>query len=242
MNDQPSRSAPEANPTDPYCGNCGYSLKDLTDSTRCPECGKPVVEVLMRPGFGQFRGKRYQSKTTLFGLPVIDIAIGPHGAEPRGRARGIIAIGDLASGWLAIGGLARGIVAIGGLAIGIFPFGGLAIGLLTAFGGLAVSLGIANGGLSLATISNGGLAIGWAAQGGLAAGNIARGALAFTKSSPHNFAQLRWLLGNFPAKNALDPLRPLLFTLLPTISCAALICVLAVIQLWLHKERPPKTN
>src|SRR5580704_5176332 len=153
-----SRSASEATSPDPYCGNCGYSFKDLTESTRCPECGKPVVEVLMRPGFAANRGKRYRSKITLFGLPVVDIAIGPSGTEPRGQARGIIAIGDFATGFLAIGGLACGIVAIGGLAFGIFSVGGLALGLLTAFGGLAVSLGISNGGLAIATLSMGGMA------------------------------------------------------------------------------------
>jgi len=33
---------------DPYCGNCGYSLRGLTESSKCPECGKPIVEVLQR--------------------------------------------------------------------------------------------------------------------------------------------------------------------------------------------------
>ena len=70
---------------DPFCANCGYVLKGLTESSKCPECGKPLVEVLTRqsPAFLN-AGKRYRSKTTLFGWPVIDVALGPEG---RGTAR-----------------------------------------------------------------------------------------------------------------------------------------------------------
>ena len=95
-------------------------------------------------GFPSY-GKRYRSKATLFGLPVIDVALGPKGNEPRGRARGIIAIGDIATGGLAIGGLARGVVAIGGAAFGAFAVGGMAVGLVAATGGFAVG-GLAAGG------------------------------------------------------------------------------------------------
>ena len=163
----------------------------------------------------------------LFGLPVVDVALGPFGAERRGRARGIIAIGDLALGWLAIGGAARGIVAIGGVSVGVFSVGGAAVGLLSAFGGLAVSLGIANGGISIGAISAGGLAVGLLAQGGFAAGMFARGGLAIGKAFPAGASHLRWLLGNFPP-NRLDTLRPMLFTLLPALLCGVSICILAI--------------
>lgn len=43
--------------------------------------------------------------------------------EPRGHARGIIAIGDFASDILAIGTVARGLVAIGGVAFGLISKG-----------------------------------------------------------------------------------------------------------------------
>ena len=59
---------------------------------------------------------RKSSSRRLFGRPLWDIAIGPKpdGSELFGRARGIIAIGDLACGWVAIRRLAAGIVAVGG--------------------------------------------------------------------------------------------------------------------------------
>ena len=35
---------------EPYGGNCGQQLTGLIDSSKCPECGKPLVEVLRRGG------------------------------------------------------------------------------------------------------------------------------------------------------------------------------------------------
>src|SRR5262249_8642600 len=73
-------------------------------------------------------------------VPFYDIALGadPERGELRGHAKGVIAIGDIATGFLALGGLARGIVALGGLAAGVFSFGGLSLGLLAAIGGFAI--------------------------------------------------------------------------------------------------------
>ena len=34
---------------EPYCGNCGYLLKGAVESSKCPECGRPLtVGVLHR--------------------------------------------------------------------------------------------------------------------------------------------------------------------------------------------------
>jgi len=82
-----------------------------------------------------YRGIRKRSARSFCGLPLVDIAIGsdPEKNEIRGRAHGIIAIGDIARGWLALGGIAMGgaaigIVAIGGGALGYYAFGGGASG------------------------------------------------------------------------------------------------------------------
>src|ERR1041384_2014202 len=76
-------------------------------------------------------GVRRRARWTIAHVPLYDISFGsdPGRRELRGHARGIIAIGDVASGVLAIGGFARGIIAIGGLATGVVSVGGLAVGL-----------------------------------------------------------------------------------------------------------------
>lgn len=113
---------------------------------------------------------RKRSQQTILGLPLVDIAIGPDPEknEVRGHARGIIAIGDIATGWLAFGGVAYGGLASGGIAVGIVSFGGLSIGL-AALGGLAIG-GIAVGGGAIGFAAIGGGAIGYYALGGGALG------------------------------------------------------------------------
>ncbi len=116
-------------------------------------------------------GIRRQSKTTVAGLPLWVIASGPDPArgESRGHAKGIVAIGDIATGLLAIGGFARGVIAFGGLAVGVISAGGLAIGFALAAGGAAVG-GMAFGGGALGGVAIGGGAVGRYAVGGGAAG------------------------------------------------------------------------
>jgi len=117
-----------------------------------------------------FRGIRKRSTIVIFGLPLYDIAAGPDAdrGEIRGHARGIIAIGDLATGFLALGGMARGFFAVGGGAIGIVAMGGGAIGLI-AIGGAAVGL-VAIGGAAIGIVAFGGGTCGYYACGGGAFG------------------------------------------------------------------------
>ena len=114
----------------------------------------------------------YKSSTSLLGLPLIHVAIGPlEGSRAvRGIAKGWIAIGDisfgivfaaggLAVGGLSLGGLSVGVVALAGLSLGVWSVGGLAVGVF-AVGGGAVAAWAAHGGLALATeYTVGGLAI-----------------------------------------------------------------------------------
>lgn len=102
----------------------------------------------------------YKSKRTLFGLPLIHVNLG----HRDHWARGIIAIGNIATG----------VVALGGVALGVFTLGGVSLGLLLALG--AVSIGAASiGGVSLGLLAWGGIALGWLAVGGCAVGVYAAG-------------------------------------------------------------------
>jgi hypothetical protein len=125
------------------------------DRSRTP----PVASV---PGF---RAVRRRSDYEYLGLPLWSVAMGadPARGELRGHARGIVAIGDVATGVVALGGLARGFVAIGGLAFGVVAFGGFAVGALAVAG------------LALGALAIGGGAVGWIAVGGAAAGFYAAG-------------------------------------------------------------------
>ncbi len=125
---------------------------------------------LLRRG-GRARTIRYRSEACLGSIPLVSIALGPDPAkgEWRGHARGILAIGDIATGGIAIGGLAMGGLSIGGLAIGFASFGGLALGVLLAIGGGAVG-GTAFGGAAVGRVAVGGAALGEYACGGAAFG------------------------------------------------------------------------
>lgn len=232
---------------DPYCNNCRYSLVGLTESSKCPECGKPLVEVLERgPAFR--RGKRYRSSIVIFGLPLVHVALGPHEDEQRGRAKGIIAIGDVATGCLAIGGVARGIIAFGGLAIGFITFGGLSIGAV-AFGGWAIG-GVATGGGALGIVATGGGAVGFVAQGGGALGYYAEGGGAYGKfiSAPYRvdppakrfFAEWNRRVGAGPGNQMRWLLVWLGWHVAAALITAALVSLL-LLCVHLAKREPPPT-
>ena len=105
----------------------------------------------------------YRSKRTLFGLPLVHVNCG----SGNRWARGIVAVGNVATG----------VVALGGVSLGLFTLGGVSVGLLLALG--AVSIGItAVGGVALGALAWGGVAIGWLAVGGLSLGVYAAGGAA----------------------------------------------------------------
>jgi len=96
----------------------------------------------------------------------IDVALGPSAREThfRGYARGIVAVGDVATGVLAFGGVAIGGHAVGELGVELVAIGGVALGLLAA-GGPALGL-MAIGGLATGASAVGGIAVGYLAVGG----------------------------------------------------------------------------
>lgn len=164
---------------DAWCGACGFDLSQSTDSARCPECGRSIVETLTRRG-AQAPPIHYRSRVKILGMHALAMSRGMEADNKPAHARGWIAIGPKATGVVAIGGRATGVVALGGMTMGIFAFGGmciglvtmggLALGLLAAMGGLAGSLGIAFGGLAAGSVAIGGAAVGVYAMGGAVLG------------------------------------------------------------------------
>lgn len=127
-------------------------------------------EIVLLRQSRSFQGVRRRSRVKVWGLPLYDIATGPdpERGEVRGHARGIFALGDVATGVVAVGGIARGVFAIGGVAVGLVALGGCAIGGL-AIGGGALGL-VALGGGAVGLVAVGGGAIGYFACGGQAFG------------------------------------------------------------------------
>ena len=116
----------------------------------------------------------YRSRAALFGLPLVHIKLARWGVC---RAKGILAIGNVATGVVALGGLSIGVVSIGGFSLGVAALGGGAVGALLAIGGLALSLVLALGGgaVSLCYALGGGAIAGQIAAGGGAIAPIAIG-------------------------------------------------------------------
>jgi serine/threonine protein kinase len=129
----------------------------------------------------------YRSPRTLLGLPLLHVCFGVRrivsrrsgvtlvfgvghlGRREVGRARGWLAIGDVAEGVIAIGSFAKGGIAIGAVTLGVVSVGGLAFGGL-ALGGVAAGL-VALGGVAAGITAIGGFALGHYAQGGKALGD-----------------------------------------------------------------------
>ena len=106
----------------------------------------------------------YTSRRTLWGLPLVHVNLG------RGfrRAKGILAIGNVATGVLAVGGVALGPFSVGCVSIGLLALGAACLGLIAA-GAAAVGV------LALGALSMGVLALGAVAKGMFAVGTVAVG-------------------------------------------------------------------
>lgn len=109
----------------------------------------------------------YKSKKTIKGLPLVHVNTG----LGLYRARGIIAIGNIA----------EGVVAIGFISAGVISLGLLAAGLLLSIGTIAVALLVSVGSLAVACISFGAVSIGLFSMGALTIGQFSYGALAYGK-------------------------------------------------------------
>jgi len=126
-------------------------------------------------------GGEYRSKTTVFGVPLVHIALGFDPNTHRTRtAKGIIAVGDKAVGVVAIGRYAFGGVALGVVACGLFALGGAVLG------------GLAIGGLASGVIAVGGIALGIYAGGGRAWGMHDLGSSVHDSGATQLFQRLPW--------------------------------------------------
>lgn len=116
----------------------------------------------------------YKSKRTLFGVPLIHVNVG-HGIY---RAKGILAVGNIAKGIISVGAISTGILSLGSLSMGVLSLGAVSFGALFSIGGISVGT-IALGGLAIGILAMGGGAIGTYAIGGCAiAEKIAAGGYA----------------------------------------------------------------
>ena len=106
----------------------------------------------------------YVSKIKIFNIPLVHINVG----LGLYRAKGIIAIGNIATGFLSLGLVSIGLLSVGVLALGLLSLGAFSFGLL-AFGAIALGL-LSFGGISLGYFTFGGLSVGKYAIGGYAHG------------------------------------------------------------------------
>lgn len=119
------------------------------------------------------RAIEYRSEQVWGGLPVVHVSVGGRQADGRyrlGRARGVIALGDIATGLVAVGGVAIGLFSVGGVAVGLVALGAVAIGLV-AVGAVAIGLfavGAVAIGLTAMGAVTAGLVLGPGPQGGVA--------------------------------------------------------------------------
>lgn len=143
----------------------GVSLDDLAGRTPQTETVQPTAYRLHY---------EYKSKKKLFGMPLVHVHVG----WGMCRAKGVVAIGNMATGIVAVGGISAGILSFGGLSAGVFSLGGLALALLLALGGISVGA-IAVGGCAVGVFAVGGFALGVYSLGGCAvASKIAGGGFA----------------------------------------------------------------
>lgn len=107
----------------------------------------------------------YRSKREIHGLPLVHIHFGDRGIC---HAKGIVAIGNVATGVVALGTVAVGVISLGAVSAGLLALGAVALGTVT-LGGLAVGM-LVLGGLAVGYLAIGGCAIGIYTVGAAAIG------------------------------------------------------------------------
>ncbi len=152
--------------------------------------------IIQRPSFHY----EYRSKITIGNLPLVHVNFG---LKPV-RAKGIIAIGNIAQGVIAIGIVGLGIVTFAPVSIGLLLAIGCAAAGGIAFGSLAVGI-VSGGAVCLGIFSMGAVAIGEFSFGAVAlgrqvaVGDVARGniALGFSEATGSVYEEIRAADGSF---------------------------------------------
>lgn len=142
------------------------ALERIVGEVCCPEAAR--AHVIPGPGGPTSAVRRYRSKATLLGVPLVDIAWGMDENRKLAVAKGVIAVGNVAIGGIALGNFTLGLVSVGSVALGGLAVGGVAVGIC-ALAGLAIG-GIAVGGLAIGLFAVGGLSLGLWALGTLGGG------------------------------------------------------------------------
>jgi len=150
---------------------------------RCPSVGEVRLQLeaiagvasKLSPEANRKLSYEYRSQATLFGWPLLHVAIGVNPTTGRKRsARGIIAVGTAPRGIIAFGDEAIGVIACGIFGYGVVSFSVIAVGIF-ACGSVAAALVFAMGGLAIAPVAVGGAALGWFANGAIVWGKHALG-------------------------------------------------------------------
>lgn len=172
---------PETEKIVELCRMFGLSADELllgrSEETSAAESGKEggCGETNAHCGEANARAFHYEyaSRTKLFGMPLlhVNLGIGVY------RAKGVFAVGNVATGLVAVGPVSAGIVSVGALSVGLIAFGALILGLI-ALGAVAVGV-LALGGVAVGIYAFGGVAVGYLAVGGAAVGRFAVGDWAY---------------------------------------------------------------
>ena len=112
------------------CRECRRQVSE--QAMACPQCGAPFPAKTQWDGFGF----EFQSKTTLFGWPLLHISFKYRPNRAPVVARGIIAIGQFGCGLLTLSQFGIGVVSISQFAVGGFVLAqfGVAYSLIAQFG------------------------------------------------------------------------------------------------------------
>lgn len=151
-------------------GDCfGISLDELVGRAVPADRQTTVSELAVREPaaaepvrYGRWHYE-YKSGRAWHGLPLVHINLCDRGFA---RARGVVAIGNIATGVVAIGAVAAGLISVGALSLGLLALGAGALGVLSL------------GGIALGIFALGGIAAGYLAIGGISAGIYAVGGIA----------------------------------------------------------------